>query len=37
MGVGVGYKVVDWDTLDMTAQPFAEAIAHKNKGNFKGQ
>lgn len=36
MGVGVGYKVVDWDTLDMKAQRFAEAIAHKNKGVFSG-
>lgn len=36
MGVGVGYNIVDWDTLDMTAQPFAQAIAHKNKGIFKG-
>lgn len=36
MGVGVDYKVVDWDNLNMTAEPFAQAIAHKNKGVFSG-
>ncbi|MDR7694129.1 phosphoadenosine phosphosulfate reductase family protein [Riemerella anatipestifer] len=36
MGVGVGYKAVDWEELNMMAKPFAEAIAHKNKGIFNG-
>lgn len=36
MGVGVSYKIVDWDSLNMTAQPFKEMIAHKNKGVFDG-
>lgn len=36
LGIGVGYKQVEWDELDMTAKPFSEMIAHKNKGIFKG-
>lgn len=36
MGVGAKYKIVDWDNLNMTAQPFKEMIAHKNKGVFDG-
>jgi hypothetical protein len=36
LGVGVGYKVVDWDDLNMTSKPFKEMIAHKNKGVFDG-
>lgn len=36
MGVGAKYKIVDWDDLNMTAQPFKEMIAHKNKGVFDG-
>ncbi|MDY3516113.1 phosphoadenosine phosphosulfate reductase [Riemerella anatipestifer] len=36
MGVGVGYKIVGWNALNMTAKPFENAIAHKNKGAFNG-
>lgn len=36
MGEGVRYKIVDWDNLNMTAKPFSEMIAHKNKGIFGG-
>lgn len=36
MGEGVKYKIVDWDNLNMTAKPFSEMIAHKNKGIFSG-
>ena len=36
MGVGVNYKVFDWETLDMTGKPFKQMIKHKNKGIFKG-
>ena len=35
-GVGVGYKVVDFDTMDMEAKVFAQMIANKNKGIFSG-
>lgn len=35
-GVGVGYKIVDFKTMDMQAQTFANMIAHKNKGAFSG-
>jgi hypothetical protein len=36
MGMGVRYKVVDWDNLNMDGTPFKEMIAHKNKGVFDG-
>lgn len=36
MGVGVGYKIVDWETLDMQAKVFEECIMHMNKGLFDG-
>ncbi len=36
MGVGVGYKIVNWEQLNMTAEPFLGAIRHKNKGIFTG-
>lgn len=36
MGVGVGYKIVDWDTLDMTGKPYEGAVMHKNKGDYRG-
>jgi hypothetical protein len=36
MGVGVGFKIVDWDDLNMTAVPFSQTITHKNKGEFNG-
>jgi hypothetical protein len=36
LGVGVGYKIVSWDTLDMNANPFSESIMHVNKGSFNG-
>ena len=35
-GVGVSYKVVDFETMDMKAKVFAQMIAHKNKGVFSG-
>ena len=35
-GVGVSYKVVDFDTMDMQAQTFANMIAHYNKGHYNG-
>ena len=35
-GVGVDYKVVDFETIDMQAQTFANMIDHKNKGVFSG-
>lgn len=36
MGVGVGYKIVDWDTLDMKAKVFEECVIHLNKGEYSG-
>jgi len=36
MGVGVSYKIVDFDTMSMNSQPFEQMIAHKNKGVFDG-
>lgn len=36
MGVGIGYKIVDWDSLDMNAKPFEGTVLHKTKGDFKG-
>ena len=36
MNIGVGYKIVNWDDLNMTGRPFTEMIAHKCKGVFKG-
>lgn len=36
MGVGVGCKIVDWDTLNMTGIPYGEAVMHKNKGTYEG-
>jgi hypothetical protein len=36
LGIGVGYKIVSWDTLDMKATPFTESIMHANKGTFNG-
>jgi hypothetical protein len=36
LGVGVGYKIVSWDTLDMNANPFSESIMHINKGSYDG-
>lgn len=36
MGVGVGYKIVDFDTLSMNSEPFTGAIMHKNKGEYDG-
>ena len=33
-GIGIGYKIVGWDELDMDANPFAGAIMQKNKGKF---
>jgi hypothetical protein len=36
MGIPVGYKIVDWHSLNMTAKPFEECIMHMNKGEFSG-
>jgi hypothetical protein len=36
MGVGVGYKAVEWDNINMNAKPFSECIMHMNKGSFSG-
>ena len=36
MGVGVGYKIVDWDSLDMKAKVFEECVMHLNKGEYSG-
>lgn len=36
MGVGITYKVVDFDNISMNSEPFDEIIKHKNKGDFSG-
>ena len=36
MGVGIRYKLVDFDTLNMESKPFEKVIMHKNKGIFDG-
>lgn len=36
LGEGVGYKIVDWDDLNMSGAPFSGAIMHKNKGVYDG-
>jgi 3'-phosphoadenosine 5'-phosphosulfate sulfotransferase (PAPS reductase)/FAD synthetase len=36
MGVGIKYKLVDFDNLSMNSEPFEGAIMHKNKGFFEG-
>lgn len=36
MGVGVKFKIVDWDNLDMSGRVYEEAVKHKNKGEFSG-
>lgn len=36
MGVGINYKLVDFDTLSMNSEPFETVIRHKNKGIFEG-
>lgn len=36
MNIGVGYKIVDYDNLDMDSTPFSGAIMHMNKGEFSG-
>lgn len=36
MGVGINYKLVDFDTLSMNSEPFETVIRHKNKGVFDG-
>ena len=36
LGVGVGFKIVEWDDLDMNANVFRKMIQHKNKGRFHG-
>lgn len=36
MGVGINYKLVDFNTLSMNSEPFESVIRHKNKGIFDG-
>lgn len=36
LGVGIDYKIVDFDTLSMNSEPFEDVIRHKNKGVFDG-
>jgi hypothetical protein len=36
MGVGVKYKAVQFNELDMNARVFEESIAHVNKGSYEG-
>lgn len=36
LGVGVSYRIVSFDTINMNSSPFAQMIAHKNKGKFNG-
>jgi len=36
MGIGVDYKIIEWDELSMDAKPFEGAIKHLNKGTFQG-
>jgi hypothetical protein len=36
MGVGITYKIVDWDDLNMSAEPFENAIMHMTKGAYDG-
>jgi len=36
MNVGVNFKIVDWENLDMNAKPFEGAVMHMNKGSFDG-
>jgi 3'-phosphoadenosine 5'-phosphosulfate sulfotransferase (PAPS reductase)/FAD synthetase len=36
MNVGVTYKLVDFETMNMNALPFSKMIEHKNKGIFDG-
>lgn len=36
LGVGVSFKEVNFETLDMNAKRFSEMIEHKNKGVFSG-
>lgn len=36
LGVGINYKIVDWESLNMSAQPFSDAIMHATKGEYNG-
>lgn len=36
LGVGVSYKIVSYDDLDMTGSVYEKAVEHKNKGKFSG-
>ena len=36
LGVGVGYKLVDFDNMSMNSEPFEGVIMHKNKGVYDG-
>jgi 3'-phosphoadenosine 5'-phosphosulfate sulfotransferase (PAPS reductase)/FAD synthetase len=36
MGVGINYKIVNFQSLSMNSEPFETVIKHKNKGIFNG-
>lgn len=36
MGLGISHKVVNWETMNMSSEPFKQVIKHKNKGVFEG-
>ena len=36
IGVGIGYKLVDFESMAMNSEPFEGAIMHKNKGVYDG-
>lgn len=36
MGIGINYKLVDFDSLSMDSEPFEAVVRHKNKGIFDG-
>jgi hypothetical protein len=36
MGVGVSFKLVDFETMSMNSEPFTGAVMHYNKGEYDG-
>lgn len=36
LNIGISYKLVDFETINMSAIPFSQMIEHKTKGIFKG-
>lgn len=36
MGVGINYKLVDFDNISMNSEPFSGAVMHLNKGVYDG-